>query len=352
MQFQPGDPVRLLHEPMGGRVLRQTPEGSYEVELENGFDITLSAEELVHAAPQPGKRPRMGSQSTPKKEASETSSAPAAKAPPEQSAELAEGLYLGLHALDEQRWALDLLNHRPTALVFAAFRPEGDDDSTVHGLAAGELGAHAAVRLASFRLDEQERYKRLILRWTNFAPALPALPPVQQEEVRLRSAHFKKAPANHPYGPAATLVPIQQAEDEVEETAPSPVEKNRDESSALANIVPRYTSEGRELLACEEPPTRVDLHIDELVANPQELESHDMLTMQLNIFEQCLANAVSHGYEQITFVHGQGTGKLRREIIRRLSDHPEVQQFKAEDEKLRGHGATRVLFKRRVALSI
>ena len=57
-------------------------------------------------------------------------------------------------------------------------------------------------------------------------------------------------------------------------------------------------------------------------------------------FEQKLEQAVAVGADEITFIHGVGSGKLRQEVHRRLSQHPNVAYFKDAQKEKFGFGAT------------
>jgi DNA mismatch repair protein MutS2 len=52
--------------------------------------------------------------------------------------------------------------------------------------------------------------------------------------------------------------------------------------------------------------------------------------------------AYSSGLHYVTIVHGKGTGILRQEVHRYLSDHPLVKSFHQADRWSGGYGATEV----------
>ncbi len=55
-----------------------------------------------------------------------------------------------------------------------------------------------------------------------------------------------------------------------------------------------------------------------------------------------LHGAFRAGYYQVRIVHGKGSGTLRREVDRYLSDHPLVRSHRLADRYHGGDGATEV----------
>ncbi len=85
----------------------------------------------------------------------------------------------------------------------------------------------------------------------------------------------------------------------------------------------------------------VDLHIEELVKNPDYLSSHEKLSIQLETFEKELDSAFVNGIKKITFIHGVGNGRLKQEIIGILKTIKGL-QYRDGPYKVYGFGATEV----------
>lgn len=90
--------------------------------------------------------------------------------------------------------------------------------------------------------------------------------------------------------------------------------------------------------------SELDLHIENLVADPQKLTKGDILHLQIRHFETYLDKAVRMGVERVFIIHGLGTGKLKDAIATRLLQHPYVKTFKNEFHPRYGYGATEVEF--------
>ncbi|MNL66738.1 recombination and DNA strand exchange inhibitor protein [compost metagenome] len=89
----------------------------------------------------------------------------------------------------------------------------------------------------------------------------------------------------------------------------------------------------------------VDLHIEKLVSNHKSLSSDAILKKQLDIFESNLESAIANGMDEITFIHGAGSGALKNELHRRLGKNQHVQFFKDALKEKFGYGATLVKIK-------
>ena len=85
----------------------------------------------------------------------------------------------------------------------------------------------------------------------------------------------------------------------------------------------------------------VDLHITELIENPDGLSNFEMLNIQLEKFDNELDNAILKNMKKIVFIHGVGNGRLKQEIIARLKNTKGV-TFQDGSYKDYGFGATQV----------
>jgi len=85
----------------------------------------------------------------------------------------------------------------------------------------------------------------------------------------------------------------------------------------------------------------VDLHITELIENPEGLSNFEMLNIQLEKFENELDDAIYKNKKKIIFIHGVGNGRLKQEIVSRLNKTKGV-TFQDASYKDYGFGATQV----------
>ena len=66
---------------------------------------------------------------------------------------------------------------------------------------------------------------------------------------------------------------------------------------------------------------------------------------QLDAMERALDNAIAKGKVELRIIHGIGKGKLRDEIHKALSKHPQVKSFENAHHSRYGWGSTIVYFK-------
>jgi hypothetical protein len=110
--------------------------------------------------------------------------------------------------------------------------------------------------------------------------------------------------------------------------------------AALANLESNFRiNRGR-----QNAPEVVDLHIEKLVSNPARLNAGSMLGIQLETFERKITDANLHKVPSMVFIHGVGTGTLKREMRERLKGYEFVKNFESADPVKYGNGATVVFF--------
>jgi len=85
----------------------------------------------------------------------------------------------------------------------------------------------------------------------------------------------------------------------------------------------------------------VDLHLHELLNDPNSLKNWEKPEYQMNYFKNCLHEAISRKIQRIIFVHGVGEGVLREKIHKYLAERHDVEYNDAPIREF-GHGATEV----------
>lgn len=124
-------------------------------------------------------------------------------------------------------------------------------------------------------------------------------------------------------------------------------EKKKYDDLTIAETSSRkiFTVEGiLKKFTVDEGVAEVDLHIEALVEDPSEVDAVQMLTIQTSTFNKYLEEAIKCKYQKITFIHGVGIGRLKSEILKILSQYPNLHYFDAPMSKY-GTGATEVWIK-------
>jgi dsDNA-specific endonuclease/ATPase MutS2 len=94
----------------------------------------------------------------------------------------------------------------------------------------------------------------------------------------------------------------------------------------------------------EAPLHVVDLHIEKLCYDYRGLSNAEIITLQLETLEKYFYLAWVHHLGSLTVIHGVGTGKLKSEVHKWLSNRPEVHSFECRYHPLYGNGATVIQF--------
>lgn len=95
----------------------------------------------------------------------------------------------------------------------------------------------------------------------------------------------------------------------------------------------------------EKPRSEIDLHIEQLVTHTEGLSSFEILTIQLEAFEDALEEAIRNHQLSLVVIHGVGKGRLKEEIHAILKSTSSVDFFLNEWNPRYGYGATEIFFR-------
>ena len=70
-----------------------------------------------------------------------------------------------------------------------------------------------------------------------------------------------------------------------------------------------------------------------------------MLRLQIETFQDHLDRALAANMHEIVFIHGVGSGMLRKEIHKLLSRNKDIKFYEEAQKEKFGYGATRVRLK-------
>ncbi|MBC8084498.1 MAG: Smr/MutS family protein, partial [Hymenobacter sp.] len=76
-----------------------------------------------------------------------------------------------------------------------------------------------------------------------------------------------------------------------------------------------------------------------------DMSSAAILRLQLDTFEDALGRALATDMHEIVFIHGSGSGTLRKEIHKLLSRNKDIKFFEDSRKEKFGYGATLVRLK-------
>jgi hypothetical protein len=117
-------------------------------------------------------------------------------------------------------------------------------------------------------------------------------------------------------------------------------EKHEIKKESVRSIVTALKTEKK-----ERPRSEIDLHIEQLVENTTGLSNYEMLTIQLEAFEDAMNEAIRNHQQSLIVIHGVGKGRLKEEIHNILSSVVEVDFFQHDWNPRYGYGATEIFFR-------
>lgn len=109
---------------------------------------------------------------------------------------------------------------------------------------------------------------------------------------------------------------------------------------SIGSIVTALKKEPR-----EKPRFELDLHIEQLVPHTSGLSNFEMLTIQLQAFEEALDEAIRSHQQSLVVIHGVGKGRLKEEIHNILRSVAEVEFYQHDWSPRYGYGATEIFFR-------
>ncbi|MBC7448154.1 MAG: Smr/MutS family protein [Hymenobacteraceae bacterium] len=360
--MQVGDRVRLMSGREEGTVTRVLENGDVlEVAIDGEFTIPLRRSDIVPIAaeevkafgarpapppiapPRPDSSPKPGAVARPatpppKAGAKNGPVMPAPKVP--MPAPVAIGVYLVLTHQAEELLAVQLVNNSDDDLLFTY----GEEKQERYlGRKSGTAGPRAAVALAHLHLRDFESWPAVVIQYLPHRAEAPQLHALETARVRFKASTFYNS-----RGPAPILKQegyvFRLAEHRLVTASLLPTPDVATEAARLTEKLNSATAAPN--LRVVAPPHEVDLHLDKLADAPAgEVNNTEALRLQMAAFQDALDRAIATSMHEIIFIHGVGTGALRKEIHRALSRDARIKFFEEAQKEKFGFGATKVRIK-------
>ena len=327
-----GDRVRLLRDKEEGIVYAFLPGNIVEIEIEEGFRIPVLRSEVVTVSPMESQRMKPA----------ESASGSFAKKQEEfptfsRKAPFAEkGIYLAFVPFNDRELTVHIINNSDWVLPFVVYQDLGGKQL---GLASGVLGPRTSQRLTDLLTKDIEQWPIFEVQALYFREGSNAVKPPFQKKLRCRVQSFYKKKQQVPVLAKEGYV-YQLDEENIAGSAASDASRNPATVTASELRERMLSTEPIASHKVEAPQSVVDLHLEKLSPTPDALSNADKMKLQLDTFERQLENAIAAGLDEITFIHGAGSGALRQEIHRRLSKHQNVKFFEDAQKEKFGYGAT------------
>jgi len=365
-----GDRVRLLTGREQGIITRLLSDELVEVAIDNDFTIPVLRREVVVVAAEEQKAFGRSSQGpvaprdvakaakaaksakAAQPAAPQTASAPARggaeqPAPPKAtvSQPAPKGLYLALSHQSPELLSVHIINNTDTDVLYTYGEERHEQ---YRGLSSDKLGPKAvSAALAHVHLKDFDQWPAVVVQLLPHQVNGTTAYELITKRTQFRASSFYTSRREAPVlkqdaylfqldeKPAAPVAPAKLAETlqaQLTGNAPAKPAAIAPAPEPAKTIVP--------------PPHEVDLHLEALrPEGGEELSNTAILKLQLEAFEDALSRALATNMHEIVFIHGSGSGTLRKEIHKLLSRNKDIKFFEDAQKEKFGYGATLVRLK-------
>ncbi|WP_439559189.1 DUF2027 domain-containing protein [Dyadobacter sp.] len=323
-----GDKVRLVHGREEGIIYAFLPRNVVEIEIEDGFRIPVLRNEVVTISP-------VESQRMQKDREISTASAKSDVIVPRNAPFAEKGIYMAFVSINDKSLTVHLVNNTDWILPFTASSVVNQVQT---GLAAGVLLPRQSQKLTEVLMKDFEDWPVFGFNILYFREGKYILPQPLNKRIKCRAQSFYKSKKKAPVLDKEAFV--YQLDEESLKKEPISSDIN---AVALKESLLRGTE--KEEVKVGKPEEIVDLHIEKLIEDPSRISKDNIVKTQLSVFEENLEKAIANGMDEITFIHGAGSGALKNELHKRLSKNRHVAYFKDALKDKFGYGATLVKIK-------
>ncbi|TLU99346.1 Smr/MutS family protein [Dyadobacter luticola] len=324
-----GDKVRLVHGREEGIIYAFLPNNVVEIEIEDGFRIPVMKNEIVTISPV--ETQRMVKEPDAKKIGAQRDIIVPRNLPFAE-----KGIYLAFVSVNDRALTVHVINNSDWTLPFTA---AALNEQVSTGLGAGMLLPRSSQKLTEILMKDFESWPTFEFKALYYREGNHNLPQALSRRIKCRAQSFYKNKKKAPILDRDAFV-YQLDEENLKTDDLRHIENlsNTLKTSMLGGATP-------EPAKIAKPEQVVDLHIEKLKDTPGNISKDNILKAQLDAFESNLELAIANGMEEITFIHGAGSGALKNELHRRLGKNQHVQYFKDALKEKFGYGATLVKIK-------
>lgn len=310
-----GDKVRLLHGTEEGRIVAIKGK-IVDVEIDDGFIIPTMQNEIVLID---------------KKEAQSFEREEIVSQKPQVSKNddfIAEGIYLGLDAVQESFFEAFLINQTSNTILYSISQY---DKKTINGIAFGIVENYKKASIGELTSSIFNDSKQLIIQITIHENQSRLKKQPINIELNIKKEHLNKPIFLFSLDKHLSLINLENPH-----TLHFDPEVLRDKMMGNSQIMEKKKDEGK-----PQKELTVDLHVEKLSVD---LKSNEILGYQMNEFEKAYDKALQLNVEKLKVIHGVGAGILRNEIHKQLSRKKEVKFYEDADKERFGFGSTIIYF--------
>ncbi len=297
-----------------GIITRILDNNIVEVAIDNDFTIPVARREIVVIAAEESTFLR---NDTPK---------PVLKKEPTAPVLAAHGIYLAMVHQSDELLAATIINNTDYDVLFTSGEERNDK---YRGLHNDKIASKGTRVIAHYHLKDFEQWPSLLIQFLQHRTGGHSLFEPVTKRVQFKAASFYKS---------KKMAPVLKKEAYVFQLDSKPVPVDAAQlQSQLADKLAQNES-----FKLKAPEHEVDLHIEKLTDDHRNMSNSAMLKLQLERFQDALDRAMAANMHEIIFIHGTGTGVLRKEIQKILSRTSGIKYFEDARKEKFGYGATLV----------
>ncbi|MGC8864285.1 MAG: DUF2027 domain-containing protein [Bacteroidales bacterium] len=373
MSLKPGDKVKFLNQSGGGTVSRIIKPGLVGVLIDEGFEIPTLESELVKIGGESAAE-RYFSDTSPQKAPAKTGkqsipSEPVSKPEPEptepetyvealpasaRGSSNAPGVYLAFEPQD-QKWLitgvleLTLINLSDYDVIYTLFHK-----SQSGGYLGRDFGSIPPLHKAIIAVIKREMLEYVadgIVQLLFTREKMPSVWLPITTVFKIKPLRFTKEDNYKTYAflsrkafvyqvaDISKLKPVSRME-EMEKYGEEPMEVEKAQQVKPESFIARHKAGHREAV--------VDLHAEAILEDHRNVPPEELLNLQLAYFTRCMEAAIVDNYYKVIFIHGVGNGVLKKTLVERLREYPNVIWQQAPFAKY-GMGALEVIILHRTS---
>ena len=322
-----GDKVRMLRGSEEGVITRFLEKDMIEVEIEDGFPIPVMRKEVVVVAKE--EADYFQREDLPKKASSIPSREEITKVKADQ------GLYLAFVQFNDKQLTGYFINTTDFDLAYTLGE---ETNENFRGISTGVLNANNYVKVKDVIVSEFDKWPALVIQALYHRNGYFSLREPLVRKMKFKASTFFKSQRQAPLlNKSAFLFQVDEGNIGGKRIDPEKIKERIYANTQEQDVANRITF--------SRPPAKVDLHIEQLTKDYDNMNNNEMLEMQLQTFEDNLDKAIATGMDEITFIHGVGSGALKNAIHKKLSKIDGIKYFEDAMKEKFGYGATLVRIK-------
>lgn len=373
MSLKPGDKVKFLNQSGGGTVSRIIKPGLVGVLIDEGFEIPTLESELVKIGGESAAERYFSdashekSTNRPARQSAQPTPPPAPEPPPAESDTYVEplpaaakgssnapGVYLAFEPQD-QKWLitgmleLTLINLSDYDVLYTLFHKS--QSGGYLGRDYGSIPPMHKATIAAIKREMLEYVADGIVQLLFTRDKMPSVWLPVTTVFKIKPLRFTKEDNYKTYAflnrkafvyqvaEISKLKPVSRME-EMEKYGEEPMEVVKAEQVKPESFIARHKTGHREAV--------VDLHAEAILADHRDVPPEELLNLQLAYFTRCMEAAIVDNYYKVIFIHGVGNGVLKKALVERLREYPNVIWQQAPFARY-GMGALEVMIMHRSA---